>query len=178
LCGAAKEMVMTGGRQVPLFNLMEQWMKGVRFGLVLDPGYCSGRKPTESDLNTDMLEAIYKGLESDINKTAARNFVLFVNNLRDLSASAFIIAFTRFFASGCKMTDVEQQPQDREAVTGFGHAMQVQAFAVVASRLVDGKPDEGDVERDSNRLKARFLRAHEREIPSSQRQNLNEYALR
>lgn len=141
-----------------LSTLVREWTERK---FTMRSGYYAGRPPTTSDLNTKILEAIYAGLRRDVGAEAAKNFVQFVANLKDLSASSFIVAFEQFFNSGCKATSVEQHPSDRARLDRDDDG--AQAFA--ASMEILGRPpqSESNIEELSFGLKSEFLRKHNSE---------------
>jgi hypothetical protein len=60
------------------------------------PGYYSGRGANASDLNSKMLESIYKSIEDGVSKEAAEAFVQMVEDIPVLSATDFLITLSRF----------------------------------------------------------------------------------
>lgn len=149
----------------------ESVVSGWTRNFVWDSGYYAGRGPSKTDLNSEILEAIYRGIRQDISEVAAINFVRFVNNLVDLSASSFIVAFERFHYSDYETIDVPQRKEDRARLTGRGHALQAQALAVFAGALFGRPRDEAMTLQDSNFIKEDFIRAHRDEIPTGEKKN-------
>ncbi len=152
---------------------VHDWTKG-RF--VMDSGYYAGRGPTQSDLNSPLLEMFYSGIKKDIGTEAAVNFVRFVNNLSDLSASAFIVAFERFAANDCKVVEIAQQKGDDTRLTGHGAALEAQAFAVIASALTGPKRSEAELRLAHENIKCEFIRKHQKEIPTGERRQTKAYS--
>jgi hypothetical protein len=152
-----------------LQRLVHDWTKG-RF--VMDSGHYAGRLPTKSDLNSPILQSLYDGIKKELGVDAAKNFVRFVNKLDDLSASSFIVAFERFCAEGCKVVDIKQYGVDRNRVTGYGAAGEMQAFAVIAEALGGRKRSEDEIRQISDDIKYQFILSHQKEIPSSEKREM------
>ena len=137
------------------------WVNG-RFSM--RSGCYAGRPPSPSDLDSKILEMFYKGLKRDVGVTEANNFVLFVNNLTDLSATSFIVAFERFWASSCQNCCVRQTPGDRMQVSGYGATRDAEAILALAGML--GSPvRDANIRAVSNDIKRDFIEAHFKEIP-------------
>ncbi len=141
-----------------LIRTVENWMRGEEC-FVFEAGYYAGRGPTQSDLNSRILEKFYVGIKNDFSQEAATNFVRLVAGLKDLSASAFIIAFEAFARSGFKSTKIQQRSEDRDSASS-----RLQAFAVVAVALFGRRVDNDDVEKLSNEIKREFIDAHRLEV--------------
>lgn len=153
-------------------RLVDDWTGGRFF---MDSGFYAGRGPTESDLDSQILESFYVGIRASEGAEAAINFVRFVNNLEDLSASSFIVAFERFCARGCKETTIAQRTEDRDRITDRGDAGEAQAFAVFASLFGERRSPE-QIKILSGRIKYDFIRRHVKEIPADeQRATQNPY---
>lgn len=139
--------------------------------IIFRESHYSGRGPTTSDLNSGILEEIYKGIQKDVGKEEATNFVRFVNLLNDLSASSFIVAFRKFFYSGFKNTGVEQSLIDNFAIdkNDEGELDQAQIFATeshMPSLLNNTKSGVNDI--NSANIKAAFIENHKKEIPEAE----------
>lgn len=148
-----------------LFSAVDQWTQGK---LVMDSGVYAHRPPTQSDLNSEMLEAIYRGLKQDHNDIAARNFVRLVNKLEDLSASVFIVTLERFWASRCKQTDIVVSNK----VHNNSVRNKVQAFEQLANALTGKTLGERQKKNLSEGIKSDFIKAHREEIPRHERRSL------
>jgi hypothetical protein len=140
------------------------------------------RGPTTTDLDSSILECIYSGLQKDVGRIEATNFAKFVANLNDLSASAFIQAFERFWYSGCKETTLVQPKNSGRRITGeTDEDCLIEAQVLVANALcrLNESPEsrEEDVrfspargfggwrdESPSDRIKSAFVRQHKQEI--------------
>src|SRR5690348_10331081 len=72
-------------------------------------GYYAGRGVKTGDLNADMLEDIFDGIAKDFSPQHAEVFVKFVEKLKDMSATAFLVAFEYFFGRGCADADCYTQ---------------------------------------------------------------------
>jgi hypothetical protein len=66
------------------------------------PEYYSGRGATLTDLNGNILEGIYKGIEKDFGVKAAKNFVKMVADIKVLSATTFLEELYSLFNSNWK----------------------------------------------------------------------------
>jgi hypothetical protein len=66
------------------------------------PEFYSGRGAILCDLNGDILEGIYKGIEKEFGKMAARNFVKMVKDVKVLSATTFLEELYNLHYSGWK----------------------------------------------------------------------------
>ena len=152
-----------------LQNLVNNWTQR-RF--LLDSGYYAGRAPTTSDLNSQILESIYDGLKSEAGGKDATNFVRFVNNLDDLSASSFIVAFEQFCANDCKIVAIKQRKEDRTRITGYGDEAEMQAFAVIAEALSGRRRSDDEIKRLSDGIKYEFIRKHHKEIPAKEQREI------
>lgn len=151
---------------------VHDWIKG-RF--VMDSGYYAGRGPTQSDLNSALLEMFYDGIKKDAGTDAAANFVRFVNKLDDLSASAFIVAFERFAANDCKTIKIAQDKGDGTRLTGRGAALEAQAFAVIASAFAGPKRSEAELRQAHDGIKYQFIQKHKKEIPANERRTMSAF---
>jgi len=54
------------------------------------PEYFSGRGATLTDLNSEILEKIYQGIEKEFGEKAASNYVKMVDGIKVLSATTFL----------------------------------------------------------------------------------------
>lgn len=152
-----------------LSSRVREWTKGAGWtSLSMSSGYYAGRPPSQGDINTQTLEGLYKGLQRDVGETAAVNFVRFVNNLDDMSASSFVVAFQQFWDSSCENVNVQQRPTDRTELGGPDHIRDRQAFAVVASAFANPRHSDEDIRRRSHAVKAGFILAHTGEIPEDE----------
>jgi hypothetical protein len=111
----------------------------------------------------------YSCLKKDVGILTAQYFVRFVNKLRDLSASSFIVAFEKFWASGCTSICVTQHNADRNQLSGRGQALQGEAFGLLMEVLSGkGAMDEESIVSASNRIKRSFIQNHRSEIPADE----------
>lgn len=153
----------TEQRQGDVADLVRTWTKGT---FVLRSGVYAGRGVSLADLDSQKLEAIYRGIKSHVGDVAASNFVRFVNQLDDLSASAFVVAFNQFWTLGCTNPFVEQHAADRYQVDSRGL---LQGFAAAAELLFGRRTSEENIKLESEALRFGFIRAHLREIPKEER---------
>lgn len=134
-------------------------------------GFYAGRPPSTTDLNSTILEMFYKGIKKDVGDEAAANFVRFVNKLKDLSASSFIVAFDRFWASECKTVDISQGANDRMTLSGHGRALEGETIGLIGSMLGGGGNwSRDELESASWQIKSPFVRAHLSELPPDDRE--------
>lgn len=54
------------------------------------PEYYSGRGATLSDLNNQILEGIFKGIDKEFGRNAAKNYVKMIADIKVLSATTFL----------------------------------------------------------------------------------------
>lgn len=125
--------------------------------------FYTGRGVNLGDLNSTYLEMIYQGLKTDVGQEAATNFVNFVDNLKDLSASGFIQAFERFWWSGCTDTYISLPAGVGNQLTGRGDALIGEGFALIAAGMGGGLPSPEVIEAQSRHVKAEFLKLHKSE---------------
>ena len=148
-----------------LRNLVSNWTSG-RF--MLESGYYSGRPPSESDLNSEMLEGIYAGMKAEFGEHVASNFVRFVAKLRDLSASSFIVAFERFARNGWKEINITQLKGDRTELSAHGDALYGQAMGLLGMML-GNQVGEAEISSRSRAIKSKFVSKHMSELPEDER---------
>lgn len=153
--------------QKDIRELVKEWTNR---SFLLNSGFYAGRKPSPGDLGYDHLTKLYEGLKRDVGQDAATNFVRFVNNLGDMSASAFIVAFEKFWGSGCTATVIEQHVGDRARLDARGDALLAQGFGAIMTALGDRTTSE-EYESLSYGVKSRFLREHIDEVPTEERRS-------
>jgi hypothetical protein len=146
-------------------NIAEAFERWTESKVLLDSGYYSGSGPSGDYLGSPHLEMIYAGLKIDVGEREAKNFVLFVSSLQDMSPASFIVAFRRFWAGGCKHVSIKQQKGDRFEVASHG-----QAEALIRSSLagLSCTEDVSGVLRQSEWVKRDFINAHHTEILSEE----------
>jgi hypothetical protein len=149
-------------------DLVSEWTQRT---FCMRSGFYAGRNPAEYDLGTKHLEMIYAGIKADVGQEEASNFVRFVNKLDDMAATPFIVAFEKFWARDCQMTDVSQNASDRLQLDAHGEALEGQAFGAIMSTMF-GRVSEEEYQRLSDSVKARFIRDHLGEIPEDERREL------
>ncbi len=145
---------------IDLASAIREWTNGQ---LLFRASYYTGRGVMPGDLSAKMLEGIYQGLKRDVGQQEATNFARFVARLKDLSASAFIHAFERFWHCDCR--DVEIQA-DGNQITGRGRQAEVEAFVLIANALGGSRMSASEIESASLGLKMSFLQDHKAEIGS------------
>src|ERR1017187_9811864 len=138
------------GKMSEIESAVSKWCRGT---FILRSGYYSGRGCNRSDLNSKHLEMIYSGISANYGTEQAEGFVHFVAHLTDLSASAFIQAFQRWWEGGC-CNAPEERKGDRFALSGYGAALEGEALGCIASAMFPRMDDSADLVRGA------FLRAH------------------
>ena len=132
---------------------------GCKGKLSTRPGYYAGRGPTSSDLGNMHLEMMYSYI-SNIDKDKAKEFVNFVNDQKDMSATAFLVAFDQFVRNGFDHEKVKRHASDGNTISAHG-----EAFGLIASVL--GRRDTPEMEASASYyLKSSFLRNHKNELDS------------
>jgi hypothetical protein len=131
---------------------------------VLRSSYYTGRGVNQGDLNSEFLEMIYQGLKAEVGQEAATNFAKFVHNLKDLTASGFIIAFEQFWYSGCRDTNVSLSSGVSNQLSGRGDQLLGEGFALIGSVLGGGLSSPKEIERESQSVKRWFIFYHGKEI--------------
>lgn len=120
------------------------------------PEFFSGRGATSSDLNSDILEGIYLGLDKVMGRESAKNYILLVARFKCLSATAFLNDFINWYCSGCKeyevteTTDIDLGP-DRDLSSIIG-------MATIMSKMYGNNRD------DTYQIRSNFLWKHREEL--------------
>ena len=148
----------------PTIDISESVLRWCRNGFMLRSSYYSGRGVNLGDLNSSFLEMIYQGLKSDVSHEVAVNFVNFVNNQKDLTASGFIIAFEQFWYSDAKNTDPSLPSGLGNKISGEENERIAEGFVLIAQALFGCLSSPEQIERESFIVKADFLRTHMEEI--------------
>lgn len=147
-------------------DCVRNWVDGT---FTLRSGFYSGRGVNAGDLNDRILEMFYQGLKKDFGDDSAANFVRFVNKLNDLSASAFIVAFERFWAHDCTVIDIAQERSDRVQLSAHGDALFAEALGAIAGILSGGdKLSDEQVRAESFSIKLAFILRHAKEVPAEE----------
>jgi hypothetical protein len=119
------------------------------------PEYYSGRGATISDLDCNILEGIYKGIETDYGKDAAENFVKMVDDIKVLSATIFLEELYQLFRNNWKYKAKKTHasgitvPKDENGE----YDMMAGMFGMMAALTSSGRDD-------TQRIKGSFLRSH------------------
>lgn len=142
-------------------DAVSRWCKGQ---FILRASYYTGRGVNLGDLNSRYLEMIHRGLKKEVGSREASNFVKFVNNCRDLTASGFIQAFEYFWASGCEDVGVRVGPGTGNKLSGRGNELYGEGLALIAAALGGGLQSPEKIERESVSVKEEFLRNHRDEL--------------
>jgi hypothetical protein len=123
-------------------------------------GYYAGRGPNRGDLNSDHLEALWKGIVDNIGQEAARHFVLMVESLEDMSASAFLVSFQHYWHSKFRWDNRQQERGDGAVLDARGPALETQAMCAIFSAFGRGNRDPEMDRFESRSIKMPFLRNH------------------
>jgi hypothetical protein len=141
------------------------------------PGYYAGRGPLTCDLNSDMLEDLWKGIQENIGAEAARNFVMMVENLKDMSATAFLVSFQHYWHNKWRWDDRKQQPGDGSTLSGRGEELYIEGMCAVMSALAD-KRDTQARDWQSDEIKRSFLVRHGTKRPHCYDDKYSDYGWR
>jgi hypothetical protein len=152
----AERLLSDKDPKIDFDTAVRQWSNG---RLTPRPGYYAGRGPMICDLNSEILEDLWKGIQKNVGDEAARNFVLMVENLKDMSASAFLVSFQHYWHNKWRWDDRQQQPGDGVALSGHGEALYTEGMFAVLSALSD-KRDTHTRDWQSDEIKRSFLMRH------------------
>lgn len=154
-----------------LANRVSKWTRNAQHGpFYMESGFYAGRAPSTRDVNSQILEAIRIGLRDEVSQEAAVNFVRMVNQLDDLSASSFVVALERFFASDCKEVLSAQRKEDRTRIDAHGDdRARKQSLGLVLQVASGPTISEEDIAARSEDIKADFIRWHEHDIPKEEK---------
>ncbi|MDP3954502.1 MAG: hypothetical protein Q8Q06_03755 [bacterium] len=147
---------------IEINSAIRGWTKGK-----LNPrsSFYTGRGPNIGDLNSWMLEAIYQGIKTEVGEGPARNFVQFVYDLKDLSASAFLQAFEQFWYGGCEVTTEPQREGTGNQLTGHDEdELFAEGWGLIGHALGGSRLSQDKVEALSCSLKLEFIEKHKKEI--------------
>jgi hypothetical protein len=122
------------------------------------PGHYAGRGPMTCDLNDQHLEKFHEGLIQEVGAEAARNFVMMVEELEDMSATAFLWSFMRFWPNK-RWTNQKAEKGDGVTISGYGDAAFMEAEVCVLNVLSDRR-DLGQQAQESQNIKRGFLMRH------------------
>lgn len=145
-------------------------------GMSCRPEYYSGRGPTPSDLDSRMLERMFKAILEHNGKAAAESFVDMVASLKSASATAFLRNFYDLERRGWIWpVGMAADPQDYD-LGGDREALGGVAVGTALSTLfrVSGN-DEGASDRV---VRGQFLRSHGYKLDESKRWRKKEAASR
>lgn len=135
---------------------MRKWSNG---RLCSRPGYYAGRGPLACDLNSDILDDLWKGIQENVGDEAARNFVMMVESLSDMSATAFLVSFQHYWSNKWRWDDRKQQPGDGVALSGRGEELYTEGMFAVMTALTD-KRDRQSKDWQSESIRRPFLARH------------------
>lgn len=124
-------------------------------------GFYAGRGPLRGDLGPDHLDLLFEGIKKDFSPQHAAVFVEFVQNLTDLSASAFLVAFEYFWNSRCSDANgYKQQSGDSVQISAHDDAGRfAEGMCAIFSVLGRKSDPEYDLSM-SHSIKREFLNRH------------------
>jgi hypothetical protein len=103
---------------------------------------------------------LWNGIRDDVGAEAARNFVLMVESLDDMSATAFLVSFETYFYNKLRWHDRKQKKQDGITLSGRGKQLEGEAMGCIFEALAGSRSSPEDDARLSYYIKEPFLRAH------------------
>ena len=124
-------------------------------GMSTRPEYYSGRGATLSDLNSNILQKIYLGIEEHYGKKAAKNYVKMVADIKVLSATTFLQELYMLFNSDWKYTKKKNHasgidvPKDEDG----NYDLDMGMIGVLTAMMHSGRDD-------TMSIKAGFLNTH------------------
>lgn len=121
-------------------------------GVHPEPSHYSGRPATLSDLNSKILDKIFRDIAENISKEAADNYLQLVDELEYLSATAFLNMIYRLEQNEWKFDYSLAQNNSNTSYTSPGTM-----FGTFGSRLEQSNRGRNDVTID---IKREFLRNH------------------
>jgi hypothetical protein len=118
------------------------------------PEFYSGRGATLSDLNGQILQEIYNGIEKHFGDEAAENYVKMVDGIKVLSATTFLQELYDLYYSGWKYTPEKEDASGiavhKDEDGNYNTALGMFGVSLALSNDRD----------DTNSIKAGFLLAH------------------
>lgn len=149
-------------KSIDIQSSVSRWCKNQ---FILRASFYTGRGVNNGDLNSRYMEMIYQGLKTEVCQAAATNFAKFTNQLKDLTASAFIQAFEEFWYGGCQVTDANQRKGTGYQISGRGdNEKMTEAFVLFANAFGGRQATIEEVEQDSVHIKSEFVHKHQNEI--------------
>lgn len=128
-------------------------------------GYYAGRGPKTCDLNSEHLEMLWNGIRDDVGATAASEFVRMVEELEDMSASAFLVSFETYFCAKFRWRHRPQQKDDRNALSGRGDGLIGEAMGLLGEAMFGGGRNDPAWDRNESwNIKAMFLSRHSTKV--------------
>lgn len=118
-------------------------------GIGDDPGYYSGRGATLTDLNSEKLEKVYRGIKKNHGKKAGDNFVQMVADISVLSATDFILSTYNLEVNGWKWD--KKLISDRKSIYPTSEGS---AFGTIMATLSGPRPNE------TESIRGEFLHKH------------------
>lgn len=103
---------------------------------------------------------LWAGISKDIGTEAARNFVLMVESMDDMSASAFLVGFEHYFSLKFRWDDRKQSGADGVTVSGYEDAMFREAEVCVMNVLANRNKNAETNDWVSRSIKMPFLAQH------------------
>jgi hypothetical protein len=140
-------------------KLIEDSGRGnIPFGISCDPSFYSGRGVRASDLNSKVLEALYKNIGREYGKNAAQNFVALVAQVTELSAANFLMALGQFERAGFEWNPEKHASQANFCITG-GERRDLTADTESAAHatVLDGLSGRGNSQMSRTFIAGDFL---------------------
>lgn len=128
------------------------------------PDFYSGRGAILSDLDSDLLERIYKGVKNEIGNEAAENFVQMVADIKILSATCFLNTLYGLEVSKWvwKKSDRPDRAMDHIDLPHEHEGRFEAGMATIGAVL------GGGLERDeTHAIRGEFLQKHGKSVPGS-----------
>ena len=127
----------------------------VKAGMSRRPEYYSGRGAILADLNSDILEKIYQGIDKEYGNKASKSFVNMVKEIPVLSATAFLLNLYKLESNNWKWEKNLFGNENGVYVDGpTDDAKMVVGFMTIAEGLYPRKRD------DTISIKSPFLANH------------------
>ncbi len=122
------------------------------------PEYYSGRGATMSDLNSEILQKIFLGIEKEFGAKAAKNYVKMVRDIKVLSATTFLQELYDLFDKNWVYRKKRRHASDILVSKGkngeYDDSSLLSGMASIMSAMSRGNRD------DTNQIRGGFLHTH------------------
>lgn len=125
-------------------------------GMSTRPEYYSGRGATRSDLDEDILEKIFKGIEAKFGALPAENFVKMIDDIKVLSATTFLQELYNLYYSNWKYTKKKKHSSGVAVGKNADGEYDLASGLIGMMGAMSGMNDRDDTQR----IKGWFLRCH------------------